>query len=149
MPTLREQLRGSVIAALSSLPSIGSNVFVPRVNRPLQDHELPALLVSIDDEAMTADDMVWPPLIERRPRIVITAVVEQSGDYDTAMERIWAEVEPALAADQTLGGTCQHTDDFSLGAKESASDGDRPVMIQRFSATAILYARFGSPGTQA
>jgi hypothetical protein len=149
MPTSRENIRSAVMAALTGLATTGGNVFAPRLHRPLAEAELPALVVWVDEEQFRGQEKSWPQLQERRPAVVVLAVVRQSGDYDATIETIWGEVEAALAGDGTLGGACKLITDFALGPKEVDANGEQPALKQALSFTALYFARFGTPGTQA
>jgi hypothetical protein len=145
MPTGRQNLRVAALAALAGLPSIGTHVFAPRLHRALQEAELPALMVQVDEEDSRIAAPPWRSLIAREALLVIVAVVKQAGDYDAALEQIWAEVEPALFATHDLGGVIKAWGAPRLSPKEVDPNGDQPCIKQALVVPCHYLRRLGVP----
>lgn len=145
MATGRQNLRAAALAALAGLPSTGARVFAPRLQLPLQESDLPALLVWVDDESARIAAPNWRSLLARDATLVVVAVVKQAGDYDAALEQIWAEVEPALFDTHDLGGVIKAWDAPRLGPKETDPNGDQPILKQALTVSCRYLRRLGAP----
>ncbi len=145
MPTARQNLRAAALAALTGLSTTGARVFAPRWERPLQDSELPALLVWVDDDSSRIGAPNWRSVLEREASLIVMAVVKQAGDYDATIEQIWAEVEPALFATYDLGGVIKSWGAPRLGPKELDPNVDQPILKQALTVPCRYLRRLGAP----
>lgn len=93
---LRRQIREAVATAVTGLTTTGARVFQSRVY-PLQDTELPALLIYTEGETSVRRTLAAPGLLERTARVVVRAVAKATADLDDTLDQICKEVEIALA----------------------------------------------------
>ena len=103
MTHVRQQIRERVGTVVTGLSTTGSNVFQSRVY-PLQDVNLPALLVYSTTEDSEADVIGTALSTNRIVNIVIEGYVKATTDFDDTVDTICEEVETALANDRTLNG---------------------------------------------
>jgi len=103
MTHVRQQIRERVGTVVTGLSTTGSNVFQSRVY-PLQDTNLPALLVYSTTEDSEADVIGTALSTNRIVNIVIEGYVKATTDFDDTVDTICEEVETALANDRTLNG---------------------------------------------
>jgi len=103
MTHVRQQIRERVGTVVTGLSTTGSNVFQSRVY-PLQDSNLPALLVYSTTEDSEADVIGTALSTNRIVNIVIEGYVKATTDFDDTVDTICEEVETALANDRTLNG---------------------------------------------
>jgi len=101
MSHVRQQIREQVATTVTGLSTTGSNVFQSRVY-PLQDANLPALLVYSISEDSNADVMGSTLVAQRDLNIVIEGYVKATTDFDDTVDTICAQVEAAMGADRTL-----------------------------------------------
>lgn len=101
MSHVRQQIREQVATTVTGLSTTGSNVFQSRVY-PLQDSNLPALLVYSISEDSNADVMGSTLVAQRDLNIVIEGYVKATTDFDDTVDTICAEVEAAMGTDRTL-----------------------------------------------
>lgn len=104
---LRRQIREAVGAAVTGLSTTGSRVFQSRVY-PLEDADLPALLVFALGDAAQAMSFPVPRVMERRLRLQVVAIAKALSDLDDTLDGICKEVETALAMPcAALAGLCK------------------------------------------
>jgi hypothetical protein len=102
-----KQIRDAAATLLTGLATTGSNVFKSRVY-PLQDAELPALRVYVDESEITAYSMGGSARpVERNTNLKIEFCGKAIASYDDAADASKKEVETALANSITLGGICK------------------------------------------
>ena len=104
MSHVRTQIRSAAATALTGLTKTGTKVFKSRV-RPIDDDELPCLLVYCDDEqnidrATTGN----PARLHRDLTLIVKGLVKKSTALDDELDVICKEVEVAIAGNMTLGG---------------------------------------------
>ena len=144
MPSIRQRIRSQALVVLANLATTGARVWPVREHRPLLADELPALLVQVDDGAGLFSGTIGLTQ-DRTARLVISALVRQTDDYDDVIEQVWREVEPALAADRTLGGAIKQFGAWSLGSKQTEPVGELIVIRQTLQIECLWFAPFGSP----
>lgn len=93
---LRRQIREAVATAVTGLTTTGARVFQSRVY-PLQDAELPALLVYSRSERSEPITIHPSRVIQRELQLEIVAVAKATADLDDTLDGICKEVEVALA----------------------------------------------------
>jgi hypothetical protein len=101
MSHVRQQIREQVATTVTGLSTTGSNVFQSRVY-PLQDSNLPALLVYSISEDSNADVMGSTLVAQRDLNLVIEGYVKATANFDDTVDTICAEVEAAMGTDRTL-----------------------------------------------
>ena len=103
MAHVRSQIRDAVVAALENLPTTGSRVYAGRT-RPLAKDHAPTILVYAIEESSDVDAMGANATLFRNLTLAVEGRVIGAETPDAALDRIAAEVEPAIVADPTLGG---------------------------------------------
>lgn len=97
---VRRQVREALLARLAGLPTSGANAFAHRV-RPLEEHQLPAVLVAVNAEAM--DNNIHGTarrVMEVTVRLVAAAA---EGALDDLLDQMASEAEAAIAAAPLAG----------------------------------------------
>ena len=124
------QIRDAIYTAVlgAGTGTAGNRVYKARPRtRPLQDADLPALLIYTNSDEGT---LASGQLGSRRVAYVLDAVVhgyaKSTGDTDATLDAMRKEAQIALAADPTLGGLVK---DLWLRSveKEMDDDADKPV----------------------
>jgi hypothetical protein len=120
---LRKQIRDAIVARLGGLPSTGSNVFTAPVY-PLEDSQLPALIVSIVSETTG-----WAEPTEPAPRIIgrscfarITAVAKATAALYDTLDQIALEVEVALSMPAFTPSGSKFIDYVSIDIEQVAAE---------------------------
>lgn len=125
---VRTQIRDAAVDALDALTTTSTRCFAARPGtRPLQDSDLPCLIVYTNDESSEAvSGQMATRRLERRLELMVRGYAKGTGDIDKTLDTICAEVETALAADPTLGGKAK---DLVLDstAKEDDEDVEQPT----------------------
>lgn len=104
MSHARTQIRTSAANTVTGLATTGSKVFKSRM-RPVDDDELPCLLVYCDDEPNIARQTVGKtPRLSRELLLVVKGLAKNSAALDDELDAMCKEVEVAIAANLTLGG---------------------------------------------
>jgi hypothetical protein len=140
---LRRQIRDAVVAALGGLSTTGSNVFGSRVT-PLQDANLPALLVSTPAEDVEIASMGANRTQERTLQLVIEACVKAASGYEDTVDQIVKEVEQAFAAAPTLGGLCKYMQLRKIET-ELSGEGEKPVAVATMTFDVPYYTALNAP----
>jgi len=117
---VRKQIRDAVVVLVTGLTTTTTNVFPSRVH-PIQDSEVPGLLVYTKDESSGPQTMTHPRSIERNLELVIEGVAKSNTALDDTLDTIVKEVETAIAADTTIGGLVK---DATLSLIETGLTGD-------------------------
>jgi hypothetical protein len=111
---LRAQIRAALVALLANVNTdVGDHVFTGRV-MPLRDGQVPAIDIDIaraenrQDGGRIDSDAISDPtrLLQRHPTLAIAVSVKNSDGYLDAVDAIYADIEAAVAGDNTLGGLC-------------------------------------------
>lgn len=130
----RRLVREAVKAALLNKTVAGTRVFETRVVN-YEQVQLPAISVYIDTETVADTSKASAPReLERSAQVAIEAVVQASTDVEDAMDAIALEIETAMHADDTLGGTAR---DSVLVSTESETG---PLGSKRIGMIRIVYA---------
>lgn len=104
---LRRQIREGVATAVTGLTTTGTRVRQSRVY-PLEDADLPALLVVSTGDTAQATSFPLPRMMERRLRLQVIAVAKAVANLDDTLDLICKEVEIALAMPvAALAGLCK------------------------------------------
>lgn len=123
----RRAIVTAAAAALANLPTTGSRVY-PGRSRPVTSEAAPHLLVYARQEQSGSDTMGGSSRkLMRQLVLSIEGIDTGATDDDAVVDSIAEEVEGALAADPTLGGTAK---DFVITRTDitaSTEDQERPV----------------------
>lgn len=147
MAHARTQIRNAIVAAVTGLTTTGSSVFSSRV-WPIQQSELPALVVYNDGDAVDGD-MTTGLLGARKYSRVVSVIVESyavgvSGVEDQ-IDQIEVEVMIALSADPTLGGLAKSLTMVRSGI--TLSESDQPVATSRMAFDVMYRHSEADPAT--
>ncbi|WP_299393277.1 hypothetical protein [Pelagibius sp.] len=145
---MRKQIRDAAVAALTGLPTTGSNVFPSRV-REIPVERLPALAVYTLNEESERDAM-GPPGTAPLARVVelaVAAVAEEAAGLDDRLDQICAEVEGVLGG-TTFSGLVKGT---VLEGTEVTIEGDKrqPLGVARMTLSVLYRTPEGDPTTAA
>lgn len=122
---VRQQIRGRVVTVLTGLTSTASRVYESRVY-PLQDSELPALLIYTKSEDSLPLVMHTDRVMERELSLVVECYAKANSNFDDTIDTISKEVEEAIAADTTLNSLAK--DIFIQSTEiEFNAEGESPV----------------------
>tara|TARA_R100000781_G_scaffold56708_1_gene36713 strand:+ start:1543 stop:1989 length:447 start_codon:yes stop_codon:yes gene_type:complete len=122
---VRQQIRERVGSVLTGLTTTASRVYESRVY-PLQDSELPALLIYTKEENSEPLVMHTDRVMERVLAIAVECYAKANSNFDDTIDTICKEVEEAIAADTTLNGLAK--DIFIESTEiEFVADGESPV----------------------
>ena len=105
MAHARTQIRSAFVSAVTGLATTGTNVYEWRAHS-VESTKLPALVVSTREETVEHDTIGTPGDGGRMLTIECLVYARGATAYDTA-DQACAEVEAAIAADETLGGLCK------------------------------------------
>lgn len=103
----RQLIREAAAAALvAANTAAGSRVYETR-QIPHRKLELPAIAVYTLQESVDADSASTAPRwLIRQVQLLIEAIVKPGANVDDTLDAICLEIERAMHADETLGGTC-------------------------------------------
>lgn len=93
---VRRTIREAVTALLKVSSITGYRVFQNRLY-PVQEKELPCLLVTTEGDRANSLTISSNPTQERNIRVLIKAIVKSSHDLDDEMDGLCAQVETAMA----------------------------------------------------
>ena len=130
MAHARKTIREQVGTTLTGLTTTGSNVFQSRVY-PLQDSNLPALLIYTKEETSEAVVMGNNRVLERELTIAVEAYVKTNSNSDDTIDLISEEIESAIGTDTTLNNKAK---DVFLVATDInyIGEGENPVAVATF-----------------
>lgn len=103
---VRQQIREAIGALLTGLTTTGNHVYQSRL-LPLQDDELPALVISTNSEKIDVLSVNFNPMLERYLDVVVAVVAKVTSNIDDVLDGSIKEVEQALNASievNTLNG---------------------------------------------
>jgi hypothetical protein len=106
MAHVRKQIREAAAAVVTGLATTGANVFQSRIY-PLNDPDLPCLMVNTDDEDIVADT-IGAQLLERTLHLKVRTVAKATANLDDTLDQMITEVETVLNGN-TLGGLAKTT----------------------------------------
>lgn len=143
---VRTQCRDRAKTLVTGLLTTGANAFAGRPeSRPLQETELPGLLVYTNDEE---SEMVSGQQGTRRKsracELMIHGFAQSTADVDAVLDTIAKEVEAALEADPTLNGKAK--DVYHTGTeKQSDPEAKKPTAEVVLKFTCEYHTREGTP----
>jgi hypothetical protein len=127
MAHARQTIREQVGTTLTGLTTTGSNVYQSRVY-PLQESNLPALLIYTKEESSEAIVMGSNRVIERELTLAVEAYVKTNSNSDDTIDTIAEEVETAIGADSTLNNKAK--DVFLVSTDINyVGEGENPVAV--------------------
>lgn len=139
---LRRQIREAAATSLAGLTTTGSRVYQMRIY-PLQDGELPGLLVFTKDEAAERVTFPRPSIFERSVELVVEGYAKANSDLEDTLDAIAKEVEVAIATDPGFAGLAKSTTYRSTEVE--LVDAESPVGMVRIVFDCVYMAREDSP----
>ncbi len=125
MTHIRRQVRDDLVTTLTGLSLTGSNVFTGRAHA-IGEASLPALFVRTPSEESAVDNMGSdPPAIQRNITAIIGILAAGNENVGNNLDAIAVQVENAVHADLTLGGTADYLMLVSTETDPPAGDGDQ------------------------
>lgn len=103
---VRQQLRDQIAAILTGLTTTGSKVFKSRAY-PIQEIDLPCLLVKTENERVDYLTINPPAQQERNITITVEAVARANSNLDDMLDKICKEVEIAIENAVTISKDIQ------------------------------------------
>lgn len=146
---VRTQIRNALATLLGALPSTGENVF-RATGRTIPESQLPALIIGVGGEAITAASVHGPDMLEREVDLTITAVVMATDELDETLDTILKEVEQKLNETGTadlLGDLLKINDLAELSEIEIDNTGKKPVGRQVMTRRGLYYTSADDPTT--
>lgn len=144
MAHLVAQIVDAAVAELTGLVTTGDKVFDDRFGT-LQPEDLPALRVYEGAESVEAIDVHANPLLERTMDLIVECVAKATArDVYDLVRSMRAEVEVAIAADDTFGNLAQSC---LLVAYEPDVDleSELPIMVGRMTFRVRYFTRAQDP----
>lgn len=101
MAHAREQIRDAVLVAVTGLTTTKKNAFASRVH-PVNDNEMPCVLVYTRLESSTPITMKQPRRFEHMLTVMVEGYVRLNTSYDDRADKIAAEVQTAVYNNTSL-----------------------------------------------
>lgn len=98
---VRQQLREAIAVVVTNLTTTGAKVYQSRAY-PLQETDLPCLLVKTESERIDYQTIHASTLQERDITVTIEAVARATSNLDDTLDKICKEVEIAINAASTI-----------------------------------------------
>lgn len=133
----RDQIRDAVLAAVTGLTTTKKNAFASRVH-PMNDNELPCVLVFTRNEASQPITQRPPRRIERQLTVMVEGYVKLATGYDDKLDKIAVEVETAIYNNTSLQSVVR--DIFLTGTEiKLIGEAEKPVAAVSMSFLAKYY----------
>jgi hypothetical protein len=140
---VRQQLRENVAVLLTGLSLTGSHVFQSRVY-PVQEGELPCLLISTEEDLVENLTMSFPRRQSRRITLSIKVLAKAVIDLDDVLDEICKEVESVLLADPFLSRFAKDTQLRST-VTGLHGEGERPIGVAQMRFEVVIHTREDAP----
>ena len=139
------QLRSAAVTRLTGLSLTGVNVFKSRVY-PLEDDELPCLLIATPSEENEYLTMDCPRRVRSRITLSVKALAKITNGLDDVLDAICKEVRSVLGSDPFLGGLSK--DLMITGTKTGMSgEGEQPLGVASMLFMVEIHTRENAPDT--
>jgi hypothetical protein len=145
MSHARTQIRNAVTTLLKSNTTAGNNVFEARAY-PLDDPNLPALLVYTKQETVGEQSMSRPRTQHRELLLTVEAYVKANSNADETIDTLALEIEQLIAADQTLGGLVKDTA-LDTTQMQFSDDGEKPISVMMITFSVLYAVKENAPQT--
>jgi hypothetical protein len=146
---MRTQVRNAVAALLAGLTSTGSHVFKTQA-RILPESSLPALVVTLGNESVSAASVHGPDLQEREIDIRVELVALANDGLDDLLDQILLEVESRFNQSGTsdlLDGLLKINDLAEISEIEIDTSGKKSVGRLVMTRRAVYYVLADNPTT--
>jgi len=98
---VRQQLREAIAVVVTNLTTTGARVYQSRAY-PLQETDLPCLLIKTESERIDYQTIHASTLQERDITVTIEAVARATSNLDDTLDKICKEVEISINAASTI-----------------------------------------------
>jgi hypothetical protein len=141
---VKTQLRAAAVRLLTGLSLTGSRVFKGRVY-PVEDEELPCLLIATPNEENEYITTGYPRRIRNRITLSINALAKVNDDLDDLLDGMEKEVRAAIGDDPSIGGLAK--DAIILGTETGIhGDGERPYGMAAMRFRVEIHTKEDAPG---
>lgn len=141
----RTQIRAALATALTGLTTTAGRVFVHRIH-PVTDAELPALMISTDEEQIAHATQRPPRSQARQLTATVRVLARATSALDTTLDNSLQEIETAIYANRTLGGLAR---DCKIERVEVTLDdgAEKPTGLATVTCLIDWVSLEGTPGT--
>lgn len=143
---VRQQIREAIAVALTGLTTTADRVYQSRL-LPLQDDELPALVISTNTEKIDPLTVTFNPVLERSLVVTVAVVAKVSNNIDDVLDSSIKEVEQALNSNieaNTLNGLVKDIVFTDIDIEMNATS-EKPIGQALLSFTASYYTQASVP----
>jgi len=143
---VRQQIREAIAVALTGLTTTADRVYQSRL-LPLQDDELPALVISTNTEKIDPLSVNFNPVLERSLVVVVAVVVKATSNIDDVLDGSIKEVEQVLNSSieaNTLNGLVKDIVLTDIDIEMNAIS-EKPIGQALLSFTASYYTQASMP----
>jgi hypothetical protein len=143
---VRQQIREAIAVALTGLTTTADRVYQSRL-LPLQDDELPALVISTNTEKIDPLTVTFNPVLERSLVVTVAVVAKVSNNIDDVLDSSIKEVEQALNSNieaNTLNGLVKDIVLTDIDIEMNATS-EKPIGQALLSFTASYYTQASVP----
>jgi len=143
---VRQQVREAFATLLTGLPTTGARVYQSRIY-PLDDSELPCLLIATNQEDISALDPGSNPALERQLSITVTAVAKANSNLDDTLDTVIKEVEVAANSNLSANTLANLVKGLTLQNLEIGINGDaeKPVGQAVMTFNTTYYTQASAP----
>lgn len=143
---VRQQIRDAVAVMLGGLSLTSSRVFKNRL-QPLDEADLPCLLISTDNEQISPQTFGVNAVLERELTLTVKAIVKSSDVYADEIDTVIKDVEQKInltITNNTLNGLVKT---ISLQSIEFNDDGqgDQPIAEATMNFSVSYYTLANAP----
>lgn len=137
------QLRAVVAARLTGLGMTGTNVFCGRVY-PLEDEELPCLLISTPAEENEYATIDYPRRVVSRITLSIKALAKINDSLDDLLDAICKDVRTVIGSDPFLGGLAKDAM-IKITKTGTSGEGEQPLGVGSMVFIVEIHTRENAP----
>ena len=141
---LHRQIRDKIETALTGLTTSATRVYANRL-QPMIDANLPGLRIYADDEAVEAQTIHTPYLMERALRLTVECCAKAASNLDDTLDLMSKEVEIALAAGITMSSRLYVP--VYAGMNYDDEQADKPVGVKRLNFVITYACMSNAPDT--
>lgn len=123
MPHVLQTVREAAVAALTGLPTTGSNVLQ---QDPYPAENVPALVVATAADPVV-EEMETPQVLRWDVQIAVACIAKGAGNVAAQLDAITLEVQAALCAVSSIGGRQVVITPVSFEPPTFSGEGDQPV----------------------
>ncbi len=145
MSHARDKIRDAVLAAVANLATTKKNAFASRVH-PVNDNELPCVLVFTRTETSAPITMHPPRRFERALTVMVEGYVKMNTGYDDKLDKIAVEVEKAIYGNPSLNALIR---DIFISDTEIKiiGEAEKPVAVVSMTFSAKYHTLENDPET--